>query len=76
MDYVVANTLEIKSGKLTGQVVGGIVDAQQKAVALKEIAARENISLEQTIAVGDGANILKCLALLARYCLSRKSDCA
>ena len=61
VDYVVANTLEIESGKLTGQVVGGIVDAQQKAVALKEIAAKENISLEQTIAVGDGANDLEML---------------
>ena len=62
VDYVVANTLEIESGKLTGQVVGGIVDAQQKAVALKEIAAKENIFLEQTIAVGDGANDLEMLS--------------
>ena len=62
VDYVVANTLEIESGKLTGQVVGSIVDAQQKAVALKEIAAKENISLEQTIAVGDGANDLEMLS--------------
>ena len=61
VDYVVANTLEIESGKLTGQVVGGIVDAQRKALALKEIAAKENISLEQTIAVGDGANDLEML---------------
>ena len=61
VDYVVANTLEIESGKLTGQVVGRIVDARRKAVALKEIAARENISLEQTIAVGDGANDLEML---------------
>ena len=60
-DYVVANTLEIESGKLTGQVAGGIVDARQKAFALKEIAAKENISLEQTIAVGDGANDLEML---------------
>ena len=74
VDYVVANTLEIESGKLTGQVVGGIVDAQRKALALKEIAAKENISLEQTIAVAMGPTILKCLGRWTGNRISCKSD--
>jgi phosphoserine phosphatase len=62
IDYVFANVLEIVDGKLTGKVIGRIVNAQRKAELLKEIAGREGISLEQTIAVGDGANDLPMLA--------------
>ncbi len=60
-DYVFANQLEIKDGCLTGNVLGEIVNAQKKADYLKEIAQRENIMLEQSIAVGDGANDLPML---------------
>ncbi len=63
VDYVYANELEIRDGKLTGEVVGAIVDGERKAELLREIAARENLSLQQVIAVGDGANDLPMLAL-------------
>jgi phosphoserine phosphatase len=63
IDYVFANELEIKDGALTGKVVGGIVNAERKAQHLRDIAQKEGIPLEQTIAVGDGANDLPMLAL-------------
>jgi phosphoserine phosphatase len=63
IDFVHANTLEIVDGKLTGRVLGEIVDGQRKAALLREIAAQEGISLEQTIAVGDGANDLPMLSI-------------
>jgi len=61
LDYVYANELEIIDGKLTGKVIGPIVDGARKAELLKEIADKEGISLEQVIAVGDGANDLPML---------------
>jgi phosphoserine phosphatase len=61
IDYVYANTLEIEEGRLTGRVVGQIVDGKRKAELLELIAKKENIRLEQTIAVGDGANDLPML---------------
>lgn len=63
IDYVYANELEIMDGKLTGVAIEPIVDAQRKADLLKMLAFKENISLEQTIAVGDGANDLPMLGL-------------
>lgn len=63
VDYVFANELEIRDGKLTGQVVGPIVDGQRKAELLRQIARTENIDLQQVIAVGDGANDLPMLNL-------------
>ena len=63
IDYVYANELEIVDGKLTGRAVEPIVDAQRKADLLQELAKREGLTLEQTIAVGDGANDLPMLAL-------------
>ncbi|MCM2972876.1 phosphoserine phosphatase SerB [Larsenimonas suaedae] len=61
-DEVHANELIIREGKVTGEVAEPIVDADRKAQLLAEIAEREGICLEQTIAVGDGANDLKMLA--------------
>ena len=61
--YVYANRLEIVDGKLTGRVLGEIVDAQRKADLLREIAAKEGLTLAQTIAVGDGANDLPMLSM-------------
>ena len=61
IDYVYANELEIVDGKLTGRVTGDIVDGARKAQLLEEIARREDIRLEQVIAVGDGANDLPML---------------
>ena len=57
-DYVFANELDVENGEVTGRVGGDIIDGEKKAQLLKEIAERENITLEQTIAVGDGANDL------------------
>jgi phosphoserine phosphatase len=61
IDYVYANELEVVDGLMTGEVLGDIVDAQGKADLLQKIAAKEGISLAQTIAVGDGANDLPML---------------
>lgn len=61
IDYVAANELEIVDGQLTGRVVEPIVNARRKAELLESIAASEKIDLEQTIAVGDGANDLAML---------------
>lgn len=61
LDYVYANRLEIKDGKLTGKVIPPIVDARRKAELLEVIAQQERIRLEQVIAVGDGANDLEML---------------
>lgn len=61
IDYVFANTLEIENGRLTGRVIGEIVDGKRKGELLEELAKRERLSLEQTIAVGDGANDLAML---------------
>ncbi|MGL5111393.1 MAG: phosphoserine phosphatase SerB [Flavobacterium sp.] len=63
IDYVYANQLEIKDGKLTGNYLGEIVDGQKKAEYLKAIAEKEGIHINQTIAVGDGANDLPMLNL-------------
>ncbi|KUM37881.1 phosphoserine phosphatase SerB [Pseudomonas sp. EpS/L25] len=63
IDYVYANELEIVDGKVTGRAMEPIVDAQRKADLLRELASREGLALEQTIAVGDGANDLPMLAL-------------
>ncbi len=63
IDYVYANELEIKDGKLTGNAVGDIVDAEKKAELVQKIAAKESIVLQQVIAVGDGANDLPMLNL-------------
>lgn len=61
IDHAYANTLEIVDGKLTGRVVGDIVDRKGKETLLRKIAAEEEIPLDQTVAVGDGANDLDML---------------
>lgn len=61
LDYAYANQLEVKDGKLTGRVKEPIVGPQRKADLLDAIAQREGIPLEQTIAIGDGANDLSML---------------
>lgn len=63
IDYVFANELEMETGAVTGNVVGDIVDGKQKAQLLEAIATSENISLDQVVAVGDGANDLPMLNL-------------
>lgn len=63
IDYVYANELEIEDGKVTGNVSGVVVDGARKAELLRELADKENLSLEQVIAVGDGANDLPMLSI-------------
>jgi phosphoserine phosphatase len=65
LDYAVSNTLEIVDGKLTGQIVGDIVDAQRKADELIKLRDQLGLSAAQTIAIGDGANDLKMMAVAA-----------
>lgn len=57
-DYAFANRLEIRNGVLTGKIKGPIIDAAKKAAILETLAKGEKISLDQTIAIGDGANDL------------------
>ncbi|MDK2841636.1 MAG: phosphoserine phosphatase [Anaerophaga sp.] len=61
IDYVFANELEIKGGKLTGRHIGEIINGQKKAELLKLLAFKEDINLAQVIAVGDGSNDLPML---------------
>ncbi len=63
ISYVFANQLEIEDGKVTGRVIGEIVNGERKAQLLRSLAAQENIHLEQVIAVGDGANDLPMLSI-------------
>jgi len=62
-DYVYANELDILDGVVTGKVIGDVVDGMRKAHLLQNIASKENIALEQVIAIGDGANDLPMLSL-------------
>lgn len=62
LDYARANTLEVADRRLTGRLVGPIVDRQGKAAALREFAADAGVPMSQTVAVGDGANDLDMLA--------------
>lgn len=63
IDYVFANELEVEDGKLTGRYVGEIVDGAKKADYLKLLAFKEDLHLEQCIAVGDGSNDLPMIQL-------------
>ncbi|MBO7926986.1 phosphoserine phosphatase SerB [Pseudoalteromonas sp. K222D] len=62
LDEVHANVLEFKDNKLTGKVLGTIVDAQQKAVILESLQQQLGLIKSQTVAIGDGANDLKMMA--------------
>ena len=63
IDHIRANNLEIANGKLTGELSGSIIDRAGKASALRDFAAEHNVDLEQTIAIGDGANDLDMIAI-------------
>ncbi len=58
LDYTFANNLEIRDGKVTGKVLGRIINAEYKASILEDIAKVEGIPLDQVVAIGDGANDL------------------
>ena len=63
IDYFKANTLEVVDGLLTGQVLGSIVDRAAKAQALTEFALDAQVDMQNTVAIGDGANDLDMMAL-------------
>jgi phosphoserine phosphatase len=62
LDFVAANHLEIVDGKLTGRVTGPIIDRPGKAKALRDFAEQAGVPMEQTVAVGDGANDIDMLS--------------
>jgi phosphoserine phosphatase len=62
LDHAVANELEIIDGRLTGRVLGPVVDRRRKAELLASFAEAEGIPLSQAVAVGDGANDLDMLS--------------
>lgn len=72
LDAAHANVLDVNNGKLTGKVVGEIVDAQGKADRLQALAEQLGADAEQIIAVGDGANDLKMMAL-ARFSVAYRA---
>ena len=63
LDYTHANVLEIANGKLTGRVVGGIVDAQEKRRTVERVCAEMGITAQQAIVMGDGANDLAMMGI-------------
>ena len=63
LDYAVSNSLEIIDGKLTGRILGDIVDADRKAQELIKLRDELGLKTSQTIAIGDGANDLKMMAV-------------
>jgi phosphoserine phosphatase len=83
IDFWKANRLETSDGKLTGKVLGDIVDAQAKAVALRQWAASTSTPLSHTVAIGDGANDLKMMeaaglgiAFCAKPIVQKQADVA
>ncbi|WP_129662949.1 phosphoserine phosphatase SerB [Phytoactinopolyspora endophytica] len=62
LDFAAANTLEVKDGRLTGELSGPILDRPGKAAALRRFAGEAGVPLSQTVAVGDGANDLDMIA--------------
>ena len=63
LDYTHANELEIVDGKLTGRVLGGIVDAEEKQRTVERVCAQMGITPSQAIVMGDGANDLKMMGI-------------
>jgi phosphoserine phosphatase len=59
IDFYRANKLRVNNGELTGEIDGPLIDSHAKRIALEEFANQENVSLEQTVAIGDGANDLE-----------------
>jgi phosphoserine phosphatase len=63
LDYSHSNQLEIVDGKLTGRVIGGIVDGEEKKLTVERVCQELNISPKQAIVMGDGANDLKMMSI-------------
>jgi phosphoserine phosphatase len=62
LDHAFGNELEVEDGRLTGRLIGEPIDRARKGEILREVAEAEGISLDQTVAIGDGANDLDMLA--------------
>jgi phosphoserine phosphatase len=62
-DFIRANTLEVKDGRLTGRTSGPIINREGKAQALRDFALQHGVSLEECVAVGDGSNDLEMIKL-------------
>jgi phosphoserine phosphatase len=83
IDHTISNVLEVKAGKLTGALVGEIVDAGAKAAKFREVAAALGAAKEQTLAIGDGANDLQMMneagisvAFRAKPLVQAQASCA
>jgi phosphoserine phosphatase len=83
IDYTISNRLEIQNGRLTGKVLGDIVDADAKAAKFRAVAKELRAKKEQTVAIGDGANDLKMMAesglsvaFRAKPVVRAQADCA
>ena len=83
LDYTLSNRLEIEHGRLTGQVLGDIVDAEAKAAKFRALAKELGATQEQTVAIGDGANDLRMMAeaglsiaFHAKPVVRAQADCA
>ena len=83
INYYRANRLEVSNAKLTGALLGEVIDRKAKALALKEFATAESISYENTIAIGDGANDIDMIkesgfgiAFCAKEALVQEADCS
>jgi phosphoserine phosphatase len=83
LDYTISNVLEIERGKLTGKVLGDIVDADAKAAKFRAVAKELRAAKAQTVAIGDGANDLKMMAQAglsiayrAKPVVRAQADCA
>ena len=63
LDYAHANVLEVRGGKLTGKVIGGIVDAAEKKHTVERVCAELGVSTQQAIVMGDGANDLQMMGV-------------
>ena len=83
LDYTISNTLGVKDGKLTGEVIGDIVGAEAKAAKFLDIASSLKLQKRETVAIGDGANDLKMMAeaglsvaFHAKPVVRAQADCA
>ncbi|HYD58304.1 MAG TPA: phosphoserine phosphatase SerB [Burkholderiales bacterium] len=83
LDYTISNTLEVRGGKLTGQLVGDIVDADAKARKFLSVMQALGATRMQTVAMGDGANDLRMMkqaglsvAFRAKPVVRAQADCA
>jgi phosphoserine phosphatase len=62
LDYTISNSLEVKGGKLTGALLGEIVDADAKAAKFRSLVSELGATAQESVAIGDGANDLKMMA--------------